>query len=119
MGRPLTPDEMAFFKTKFGYAPAQVDVAQDAVGIYVHKDNPLAGLTLVQFDGIYSRDAKRGGQRAEFWRDLGRTTKRSASRHWRRAGRQVAMTRREGRHPVDRGLGFMPGPLRLSTTTSS
>jgi phosphate transport system substrate-binding protein len=71
MARPLRPDELKAFKDKFGYEPAQIVVAQDAVGIYVHKDNPLPGLTLAQLDGVYSRDHKRGGERAEFWRDLG------------------------------------------------
>jgi phosphate transport system substrate-binding protein len=71
MGRPLSADEIAEYQSRFGHEPAQIVVGQDAVGIYVNKKNPLAGLTLVQLDGIYSRDAKRGGQRAEFWRDLG------------------------------------------------
>jgi len=70
MARPLAAQEVALFKNKFGYEPAQIVVAQDAVGIYVNKNNPLAGLTLTQLDGIYSREAKRGGIRAEFWRDL-------------------------------------------------
>lgn len=71
MGRPLWPSEVKSFRDKFGYDPSQIVVAQDAVGIYVNKNNPLTGLTLVQLDGIYSRDAKRGGKRAEFWGDLG------------------------------------------------
>ena len=73
MSRPLSADETARFKARHGYEPAQIIVAQDAVGIYVNKNNPLTGLTLVQLDGLYSRDARRGGQRAEFWRDLGVT----------------------------------------------
>ena len=73
MARPLLPDELKQCKDKFGYEPAQIIVAQDAVGIYVNKNNPLAGLTLIQLDGIYSRDHKRGGKRAEFWADLGVT----------------------------------------------
>jgi len=71
MGRPLRPDEAKAFKKKFGYDPPQIVVAQDAVGIYVNKNNPLTGLTLTQLDGIYSREPKRGGKMAEFWRDLG------------------------------------------------
>lgn len=71
MSRPLRPEELKAFKDRYGCEPAQIAVAQDAVGIYVNKDNPLTGLTLAQLDGIYSREAKRGGKRAEFWRDLG------------------------------------------------
>ena len=71
MARPLNPEELASCKNKFGYEPAQIVVAQDAVGIYVNKINPLAGLTMTQLDGIYSSDAKRSGKLAEFWSDLG------------------------------------------------
>ena len=73
ISRPLRPDEIKRFKDKFGYAPSQLVVALDAVGIYVNKNNPLTGLTQIQLDAIYSRDTKRGGQRPEFWRDLGVT----------------------------------------------
>ncbi len=73
MSRELSADEIARFRAKYGYEPSRVVVAQDAVGVYVNKANPVPGLTLVQLDAIYSRDAKRGGQRAEFWRDVGVT----------------------------------------------
>lgn len=72
-GRTLPADEIERFKAKFGYEPVQITVAQDAVGIYVNKENPIAGLTLAQLDAIFSRDAKRGGGRPEFWRDVGVT----------------------------------------------
>jgi phosphate transport system substrate-binding protein len=71
MSRMLTADEIARFKKKFGYEPAQILVAQDAIGFYVNKNNPVPGLTLGQLDAIYSRDAKRGGGRPEFWSELG------------------------------------------------
>jgi phosphate transport system substrate-binding protein len=73
MARPLLPDEIKAIKTRFGSEPTQLIVAQDAVGVYVNKNNPLPGLTLTQLDAIYSRDPKRGGGRPEFWRDLGVT----------------------------------------------
>jgi phosphate transport system substrate-binding protein len=73
MGRPLRPEEIKAIKTRFGSDPTQIVVAQDAVGVYVNKNNPLPGLTLAQLDAIYSRDPKRGGGRPEFWRDLGVT----------------------------------------------
>jgi phosphate transport system substrate-binding protein len=71
MSRALEAVEVARFKDKFGYEPRQIVVAQDAVGVYVNEHNPLKGLTLAQLDGIYSREAKRGSRRAEFWSDLG------------------------------------------------
>ncbi len=73
MSRPLPTEDAARFKKKFGYEPSQIVVAQDAIGIFVNKTNPLTGLTLAQLDAIYSRDAKRGGGRPEFWSDLGVT----------------------------------------------
>jgi phosphate transport system substrate-binding protein len=71
MIRSLGTNEVARFKAKFGYDPAQIIVAQGAEGIYVNKNNPISGLTLAQLDAIYSRDAKRGGGRPELWSDLG------------------------------------------------
>ena len=71
MNRPLAADEAARFKARFGYETAQIAVAQDAEGVYVNKNNPITGLTLTQLDAIYSRDAKRGGGRLEFWSGLG------------------------------------------------
>jgi phosphate transport system substrate-binding protein len=108
MGRPLNPDELALFKNKFGYAPAQIDVAQDAVGIYVHKNNPVAGLTLVQLDGIYSRDAKRGGKRAEFWRDLGVEGPLADERIMR-----IALSKAQGTHQFFRDMVLLGSDYRF------
>lgn len=73
MSRPLPAEASAQFKKKFGYEPAQILVAQDALAIYVNKNNPLTGLTLAQLDAIYSREDRRGASRPEFWSDLGVT----------------------------------------------
>lgn len=71
MSQFLPADYIARFKAKFGYQPGQMIVAQDAVGVYVNKNNSLQELTLAQLDAIYSRDARRGGGRPELWRDVG------------------------------------------------
>ena len=71
MSRPLPAADIARFKAKFGYEPAQIVVAQDAVGVYVNKDNPLTGLTIAQLEAIYSRQPTGGGAAPEFWSDLG------------------------------------------------
>ena len=73
MSRPPPADYIARFKARFGYEPARIVVAQDAVGVYVNKDNPISGLTLAQLDAIYSGDTKRGGALPEMWHDLGVT----------------------------------------------
>ncbi len=71
MSRALSETDLARFKSKFGYEPAQILVAQDAIGVYVNKDNPLTQLTLAQLDAIFSRESRRGGGHPEFWIDLG------------------------------------------------
>jgi phosphate transport system substrate-binding protein len=73
MSRTLPADYIARFKARYGHEPTGIVVAQDAIGVYVNKDNSISGLTLAQLDAIYSGEAKRGGGRPEFWRDLGVT----------------------------------------------
>lgn len=58
--RELTDTEIKQFASVYGYEPVAVPVAMDAVAIYVHKDNPLAGLTLEQVDAIFSTTRARG-----------------------------------------------------------
>jgi phosphate transport system substrate-binding protein len=71
MSRALIPGEISRFKAKYGYEPGEIIVAQDAIGVYVNRSNPLEGLTLAQLEAIYSREPKRGGGQPEFWKDLG------------------------------------------------
>jgi phosphate transport system substrate-binding protein len=71
MSRPLTPEEVQDFATKYGYPPTEIKVAADALAIYVEKRNPVAGLTLGQLDGIFSRTQRRGGSSIETWGQLG------------------------------------------------
>jgi phosphate transport system substrate-binding protein len=92
VGRSLTADEIAKFKTKFGYDPAQIIVAQDAVGVYVNKDNPIAGLTLAQLHDIYARESK-SGPPPEFWSDLGVSDELGSQRITR-----VSLSRVHGSH---------------------
>ncbi len=71
MSRPLPATNITLFKAKFGYEPTQVVVAQDAIGVYVNKHNPISGLTMAQLEAIFSRDPKGGIGQPEFWGDLG------------------------------------------------
>ena len=43
------------FKDQFGYAPTVIPTAIDMLTVYVHKDNPINGLSLQQVDAIFSR----------------------------------------------------------------
>lgn len=56
----LSAAETKEFVAQHGYEPTVVPVATDAVALYVHKDNPLPGLTLDQIDSIFSSTRKRG-----------------------------------------------------------
>src|SRR5262249_25064071 len=57
---------------RFGYKPLGVPIAQDAVAVYVHRDNPVKGLTLEQVDAMFSTPRKRGAAQAiERWGQLG------------------------------------------------
>ena len=73
MSRAMKPSEHDAFEKRYGYKPTAIPVAIDAIAIFVHKDNPLTGLTLEQVDGIFSSMRKRGGKPIQTWGDLGLT----------------------------------------------
>jgi len=73
MSRHMKPTEVDAFEKKFGYKPTEVKVAIDALAVYVHKDNPIQGLSLEQVDAIFSNTYKRGGKPLTTWGDLGLT----------------------------------------------
>jgi phosphate transport system substrate-binding protein len=54
MSRLMKDKEVEAFEKKHGYKPTPIAVAIDALAIFVHKDNPLEGLTLAQTDAIFS-----------------------------------------------------------------
>ena len=69
--RALTDDEIKRFESRYGYAPTAVAIAQDAVAIYVHQDNPISELTLDQVDAIFSATRKRGLSEIQQWGQVG------------------------------------------------
>jgi phosphate transport system substrate-binding protein len=72
MSRPMKPSEADEFEKRFGYKPTPLAVAVDALAVFVHKDNPIACLTLQQVDAIFSRTRKGGlDQDIASWGDLG------------------------------------------------
>jgi phosphate transport system substrate-binding protein len=58
--RELTGEELKTFKSRYGYDPMVMPIALDAVTIFVHRDNPIRGLTMDQVDAIFSATRKRG-----------------------------------------------------------
>lgn len=74
MSRAMLEEEKVKFRERFGYDATEFRTAIDALGVYVHPDNPLAktGLTLTQLDAIFSAGRKRGGaERLATWGQLG------------------------------------------------
>ncbi|MGE0485164.1 MAG: PstS family phosphate ABC transporter substrate-binding protein [Gammaproteobacteria bacterium] len=54
MSRKMKSNELEAFEAKHGFKPTAIPVAIDALAVYVHKDNPIAGLTIPQVDAIFS-----------------------------------------------------------------
>lgn len=46
MSRRMTAKEIAEFVREYGFEPTEVPVAVDALALFVHRDNPIAGLSL-------------------------------------------------------------------------
>lgn len=60
MSRKMKSKEIASFEKKYGYKPTPIRVAIDALAVYVHKDNPIKGMTIPQVDAIFSSTRKCG-----------------------------------------------------------
>jgi phosphate transport system substrate-binding protein len=80
IGRPFSEMEVSAFTKAWGYAPVRIDVTGGthndirtyAEIVYVHPDNPLRGLTLAQFDAIFSEERKRGASKPiDTWGEVG------------------------------------------------
>lgn len=72
MSRPMSPEELSAFTRKYGYPPTAVPVAQDALAVFVHRDNPLDSLTTAQLDAVFSATRRCGYPQAiRSWDELG------------------------------------------------
>jgi phosphate transport system substrate-binding protein len=63
----MKAEEMDTFEKKYGYKPTEIRVAIDALAVFVHKDNPVKGMTMEQLDDIFSSTFKRGGLPIDNW----------------------------------------------------
>ena len=61
MSRLMKDKEIEAFEKRNGYKPTPVAVAIDALAVFVHKDNPIEGLTIEQTDAIFSSTRTCGG----------------------------------------------------------
>jgi phosphate transport system substrate-binding protein len=96
MSRMMNAKEIEGFEKKHGYKPFAVPVAIDALAVYVHKDNPIKGLSEVEVDAIMSVGRKCGGAKdITKWGEVGMTGE------W--ANRDIAMY---GRNSVSGTYGY-------------
>ncbi len=74
MSRLMKDNEIEAFEKKRGYKPTPIAVAIDALALFVHKDNPIEGLTLQQTDAIFSSTRTCGAEEdITAWSQLGLT----------------------------------------------
>lgn len=74
MSRMMKDKEIEAFEKRHGYKPTPIAVAIDALAIFVHKDNPLEGLTIPQADAIFSSTRTCGEEDSiDTWGQLGLT----------------------------------------------
>jgi len=71
MSREMKGEEIDDFEAKYGYRPTAIGVSIDALAVFVHKDNPIEGLTMAQVDGIFSSTLRRGGDPISTWDQVG------------------------------------------------
>ncbi len=91
MSRAMKSREVDKFEKKFGYEPTRIQVAIDALAVYVHKDNPIEHLSLPQVDAIFSK-TRRGGIKLPLatWDQVGLSGDRFTGRGIRLYGRNSA-----------------------------
>lgn len=74
MSREMKAQEIDDFEKRYGYKPVGLPTSIDMLAVFVHKDNPIKGLTFQQLDAIFSKTRK-GGAASDIrtWGDLGLT----------------------------------------------
>jgi len=74
MSRKMKSKELEAFEKRHGYKPTPIKVAIDALAVYVHKDNPIKGMSIAEVDAVFSKNRKCGGDKdIDRWGALGMT----------------------------------------------
>lgn len=73
MSRKMKAEEEEAFEKRHGFKPTRFDVALDCLAVYVHRDNPIHGMTLSQLDCVFSKTRKSGFADVTTWGQLGLT----------------------------------------------
>ncbi|MBE9538587.1 MAG: phosphate ABC transporter substrate-binding protein PstS family protein [Proteobacteria bacterium] len=72
MSRKMKDKEIEAFETRHGYKPTAIPVAIDALAVYVHKDNPVSGMSIAEVDAVFSSTRKCGAaEDLSRWGQLG------------------------------------------------
>ena len=84
LGEEISPAAAAAFERAKGYPPTGIQIATGSLDvnffdyahmIFVHRDNPLAHLSLAQLDAIFGAEHRRGAPKnLRTWGDLGLTS---------------------------------------------
>lgn len=72
MSRKMKDKELEAFQKRYGYKPTPIRVAIDALAVFVHKDNPIKGMTIPEVDAVFSATRKCGySENITKWGQLG------------------------------------------------
>ncbi|MDT8386388.1 MAG: phosphate ABC transporter substrate-binding protein PstS family protein [Thiogranum sp.] len=72
MSRAMKDKEIEAFENRYGYKPTAIRVAIDALAVFVHKDNPIEGMTIPEVDAAFSSTRKCGLDKdISTWGELG------------------------------------------------
>lgn len=72
MSRRMSPEEYGAFIKRYGYPPTAIQVAQDSLAVFVHRNNPLDSIRLSQLDAVFSITRRCGYAEAlPAWSGLG------------------------------------------------
>lgn len=72
LSRTILQSEAMAFQEKHGHPPVVLTPMFESIAVFVHKDNPIKGLTIRDLDAIFSFTLKRGAAKpAATWGDVG------------------------------------------------
>ena len=72
MSRPMRGTEIEEFEARYGYEPTPIRGAIDALGVFVHRDNPLECMSMQEVDAVFSSTRSGGADAAiTTWGQLG------------------------------------------------
>lgn len=92
MSKEMSIEQLTSFRKRYGYEPIAIRVAIDAIGLYVHKDNPLVSIELKDLRDLFSAEPTR---LINNWGDIG------AKGSWaKKAIQPLALNERSGTYEL-------------------